>query len=244
MKSRWLSLAIVCGLLALAPVAKANEWDKRTIVTFNEPVEIPGKVLPAGTYVMRLADSPSNRNIVQIFNSDETKLVDTVMAIPDYREEPTGKTVITFEERAGNSPQAMKSWFYPGDLYGVEFVYPNESPKTEVAKSTPSHHPPQYTAQPAATPAPAHTTATAAVTPKPTTQVAAKPAPHQSTQMAMAKPEPSPGPAPAPAPQAQTKPAPKPAAKTLPKTASGLPFIALIGAFAIAAGLVLRKRVA
>src|SRR5579862_1053897 len=112
---RWLSLPLAFGLLSLAPLAKADVWDERTIVTFNEPVEIPGVVLPAGTYVMKLLNSPSDRTIVQFFNKDETKLIDTVMAIPNYRTEPTGKTVITFEERRGNSPQAIQSWFYPGD---------------------------------------------------------------------------------------------------------------------------------
>ena len=47
-----------------------------------------------------------------------------ILAIPDYRLKPTGKTVITFDERAANSPEAIKAWFYPGDNYGQEFVYP------------------------------------------------------------------------------------------------------------------------
>lgn len=235
MKYKWLSLAVVSGLIALAPYAKADEWNKRTIVTFNEPVEIPGHVLPAGTYVMKLADSPSDRTIVQVFNKDESKIIDTVMAIPDYREEPTGKTVITFEERAGNSPEAVKAWFYPGDLYGEEFVYPNESPKTMIASNQPVHHP-AYSATPA--PESKAQTKPAPVTPAP----AATPAPApQPTQMAMAKPEPTPAaaptPAPAPAPQQQTK----PANKTLPKTASDVPLIALLGGFAAFTGLAIRK---
>jgi hypothetical protein len=93
-------------------------------VTFSAPVEIPGQVLMAGTYVFKLLDSPSNRTIVQIFNKDQTKLFATVLAIPDYRLKPTGKTVITFDERPAGSPEAIKAWFYPGDEYGQEFVYP------------------------------------------------------------------------------------------------------------------------
>lgn len=106
------------------PKAKADEWDKKTDVTFNNPVEIPGRVLPAGKYVFKLLDSESDRNIVQIFNASQTKLYATILAIPDYRLEPTGKTMITFEERAKNAPEAIRAWFYPGDLFGQEFVYP------------------------------------------------------------------------------------------------------------------------
>lgn len=120
--------AVVVGLMAmgsvLAPRAKADAWDQLTKVTLSGPVEIPGQVLGAGTYWFQLLNSPSNRNIVQIFNEDQTKLIGMIMAIPDYRLKPTGETVITFEERAANAPPAIKAWFYPGDNYGQEFVYP------------------------------------------------------------------------------------------------------------------------
>ena len=93
-------------------------------MTFSEPAEIPGQVLPAGTYWFRLMDSPSDRDIVQILNADQTKSIAIILAIPDYRLKPTGKTVITFAERAAGSPEAIRAWFYPGDNYGQEFVYP------------------------------------------------------------------------------------------------------------------------
>jgi hypothetical protein len=109
---------------SFAPAARADEWNKETTLTFNEPVEVPGKVLPAGTYVFKLADSQSDRDIVQIFTKGEKQLLTTVMAIPDSRAEPTDKTVVTFEERASGSPEALHDWFYPGETTGVEFLYP------------------------------------------------------------------------------------------------------------------------
>lgn len=109
---------------SLTPAAKADEWDKRTVMTFTGPVEIPGQVLSAGTYVFKLADSDSDRTIVQIFTADEKQILATIIAIPDYRLDPSDKTLVTFEERAEGSPQAMHSWFYPGDNYGIEFIYP------------------------------------------------------------------------------------------------------------------------
>jgi hypothetical protein len=124
--------------MAMAPDAKADAWDKKTVVTLSGPVEIPGQVLAAGTYVFKLLDSASNRNIVQIFNEDQNHLYATILAIPDYRIKPADKTVITFAERTHNSPEALRAWFYPGDNYGQEFVYPRAK-AMELAKETPQH---------------------------------------------------------------------------------------------------------
>jgi hypothetical protein len=101
-------------------------------------VEAPGRVLPAGTYVFKLLDSPADRHVVQIFNKDETKPIAEVLAIPDERLQPKGKTVITFDERPGNSPEALRAWFYPGNTVGQEFVYPRSRAK-EIARRTGQH---------------------------------------------------------------------------------------------------------
>ena len=116
---------LFCALLA--PGARADQWDKKTIVTFSDSVEIPGQVLPAGTYVFRLADSPADRHIVQIWNADETQILATTMAIPNTRSERPDKSIFEFEERAGNAPMALKVWFYPGDSTGQEFIYSRSS---------------------------------------------------------------------------------------------------------------------
>ena len=109
--------------------ASAQFPNKKTTVTFNEPVEIPGvnaQVLPAGVYVFRLLDSLSDRHIVQVFNKDESHIYATILAIPNYRLRATDKTVMTFSERAAGDPQAIRAWFSPGDNWGQEFVYPKQ----------------------------------------------------------------------------------------------------------------------
>ena len=124
------------AFLAFSPSVKADGWNKKTVVTFSQPVEIPGGiVLPAGTYVIKLLDSLSNRHIVQIFNQDQTHIYATILAIPNWRLDVTGKTVMTFGERAAGDPQAIRSWFYPGDNFGQEFVYPKRR-AVELAKIT------------------------------------------------------------------------------------------------------------
>jgi hypothetical protein len=129
-------ITVVC--LMLSSTAFGQSWNKRTSVTFSAPFEIPGvgaQVLPAGTYVFRLLDSQSNRNIVQIFNADESHVYATILAIPNYRLRATDKTVMTFAERAAGDPQAIRAWFYPGDNSGQEFVYPKKR-AVELAKAT------------------------------------------------------------------------------------------------------------
>jgi hypothetical protein len=124
-----------------SPSAKADDYDKKTVVTFSGPVEIPPvhitgmRILPAGTYVFKLVNSSSNRHIVQIFNKDQTKIYATILAIPNYRLVPKNKTVITFNEGLRGQPEAIRAWFYPGANWGEEFVYPKEK-AVELAKVT------------------------------------------------------------------------------------------------------------
>ena len=106
------------------PSALADTWNKKTVVTFSQAVEVPGKILPAGTYTFQLLDSLSDRHIVQIFNADGSQIIATILAINDYRLQPTGQTVMKFNERPGDAPEALRAWFYPGDNFGQEFVYP------------------------------------------------------------------------------------------------------------------------
>jgi len=135
---------VFCAALigaAFSPNVKADDWNQKTVVTFSGPVETPGvhmkgwAVLPAGTYVFKLLNSQSDRHIVQIFNQDETVVYATILAVPNYRLRATGKTVITFRERAPGEPEALRAWFYPGKNFGQEFVYPKER-AIELAKET------------------------------------------------------------------------------------------------------------
>jgi len=119
----------------LAPGARADEWNKKTILTFSGPVQIPGVTLPAGSYVFKLADLSGNRHVVQVFDKAEKKIYTTILAIPNQRLDASDKPVVLFSERASGSPQAVKVWYYPGDTIGNEFVYP-KSQAMRIAKET------------------------------------------------------------------------------------------------------------
>jgi hypothetical protein len=127
------SVALFCALMA--PSAMADQWSQATKLTFSEPVELPGIALPAGTYWFTLMNDDADRNIVEIWNADRTQELATVLTVPDYRLHPSGKTVLKFAERPSSQPEALEAWFYPGDEYGHEFVYP-ETKARELAKRT------------------------------------------------------------------------------------------------------------
>jgi len=107
--------------------AHADESNQATTITFNQPVQIPGQLLPAGTYVFRLANNDSSHNVVQILNSDRTHVLATLDTIATDRQEPTGHSVITLAEQGASKPDVLLKWFYPGNLTGNEFRYSDQT---------------------------------------------------------------------------------------------------------------------
>lgn len=124
MKSQIAAGAI--ALITLMGIASADPWNKKTKLDVKETILIPGKELPPGKYVMKLLDSQANRHIVQIMNEDESKLEATILAIPNYRLQPTGDTELRYWETKAGTPPALRAWFFPGDNFGQEFAYPKD----------------------------------------------------------------------------------------------------------------------
>jgi hypothetical protein len=118
-----IGLVIAFGLF-FEIAANADELDEATTISFSAPVQIPGKVLPAGTYLFKLADTESDLHLVQIFSSDGTVLYGTVQAIATERQKPTDDTAVALVEQGSGKPDALLKWFYPGRLTGSEFMYP------------------------------------------------------------------------------------------------------------------------
>ena len=129
---RSITLAAFAGCIgvALLPSLQADTWDKKTTLTVTEPLQVPSCCTPdhtvtlqPGEYVMVLVDSMSDRHIVRIFDKDQQHVITTILAIPNYRLQPTGKTVFQYWEVPAGQPQALRAWFYPGDNFGQEFAY-------------------------------------------------------------------------------------------------------------------------
>jgi len=240
--SWFMGAVIMLGLTAL-PALKADAWDRKTVITISQPLEVPGVVLPAGTYVMKLLDSPSNRHIVQIMNERQNRQLALTMAIPAERIRPTDKTVLTMYEGSQGAPPALRTWYYPGDTIGQEFLYSHRQavriseragvtvPEAEAGKAA----------------------AVAAAEP-----VQSEGDRSESILIARAEPSPAPvpepvaAPEPAPEPQqpaAETPPAtstvtsdtPTTASDSLPKTAGNGPLAGLIGGLSVLLAFGLRK---
>jgi len=121
--------------VCLAPAAHADEWTKLTYFTFSAPVEVPGMVLPAGSYKFELADPDSTRRVVRISEKEGGKIHGIFLSIPDQKLEPSDKPLVMFREMPAGAPEAVKAWFYPGETTGYEFVYPHDQ-ALKIAKVT------------------------------------------------------------------------------------------------------------
>jgi hypothetical protein len=260
-------LGVIVGVLALfaaifVPQAVSDVWNKKTVITVNETLQVPGATLQPGKYVFKLADSQSNRHIVQIFNEDESQVITTILAIPNYRLQPTGDTHIELWETPQGSPQALRAWFYPGDNFGQEFAYPKdeatalsastnqqvpsmsdedmsalsksqESMSTQPSETASAQPTEQPAAAPEVTPAPEATQ----VQPEQQAEVTPAPEPHQETPAVQPEPQPE---------IQQEEPAREQASTEgfrgdeLPRTAGYLPLLGLTGLLSLGAATLIR----
>ena len=226
-------ICLIGGLLLTGAATRANadEWNKKTYVTISQSIEVPGAVLPPGRYVFKLLDSSSNRHIVQIMNDRENHVYATNLAIPKERMEPADKTILTFYEMPGGGPEPVRSWFYPGDLIGQEFVYPHQRMiEIRAAMNRGNAIVASNTTTTTETPKPAETQSQ--TTEENNTAVETPPPPPPPAPAAEPEPEPQPvdGQEPAPAPAAAPQPAPQPeSTPAMPHTAGNTIEIGLLG---------------
>src|SRR5215467_7310290 len=127
-----IAFGVVIACAAIAPMASANEADQLTKVTFGEAVEIPGTVLPAGSYWFVLVGDTFDRNLVRIYSDDWKTVYATEGTVDTYHKEPASDTTITFAERNSSQPQALLEWRFPGETVGHEFKY-RKSEERELA---------------------------------------------------------------------------------------------------------------
>ena len=243
--------------------AQGTLTDRQTNVTFSGAVSLPGTTLQAGTYVFRLADSQVDRHIVQVFDKDGAKLITTLFAVPAERPEAKGDPVVAFKETPSDRPPAVHYWYYAGEKSGNEFIYPRaqammiaqasgESVQAFDTDSTDMKSGKVSTvtanAEPqATTTAPTTAPATTEPTTAPATTMTTPPAP-ATTAPTTTEPTTAAAPTTAPAttaPSSAASQSDQPVGTSgrtakLPKTASQLPMVGLIGLFALAAAFGVR----
>jgi hypothetical protein len=223
-----IALAAVAGCigLAMAPSLQADTWNKKTILKISEPLEVPDCctaghtiVLQPGEYVIMLVNSLSDRHIVRIFDKGQKHVITTILAIPNYRLKPTGKTVFQYWEVPAGQPKALRAWFYPGDNFGQEFAYPKQKAAAIAAYVK--------------TPVPAIVVETVAVDDLKTVELVAVTEVGETTAIVTAQPVAAQV-ASREAPAASVAVAETRAPAALPHTASTMPLIGLVGLLALA----------
>ena len=235
------ALTSLVAVVSLAPMAKADEWNKKTILTVKETIQLPTVTLQPGMYTFKLLDSLSDRHIVQVFDKEGMHLITTVLAIPNYRLTPTGHSSFSFWEVPAGQPPAMRAWFFPGDNFGQEFVYPKNM-STQIASSAKVAVPTMTTES-----AEEYKTAPIMATDQSGTSADLDTKVYTRTETAAAAPAPEPTPEPvrvAPTELAASAPPPEPrpveTPAELPTTATSLPLIGLLGLASMLAFFALR----
>jgi len=264
-------LALPCAAVLFAAVTGvfADDHDKKTDVTIDQPLEVPGGVvLQPGTYMFKLMDATADRHVVQISSEDGKKTFAVVMTAAARRTERSDNTILTFYEMPSGSPQALRKWFWPGDLDGQEFLYPRDR-ATQISKLTNEKVPEAPEGQPLVDNAAQASAQAGTEAAQPAAEpAAAAPAPAGAPEAVAQVEQPATPPPPTPVtPPAQVQAAPEPPAppadqtvaqndvsqstvaqntttpdnSALPQTASDLPLITLVGFSALAGAVMIRR---
>src|SRR5262245_3037724 len=133
--------ALLYFAVSFVTVSQQNstfDWNKKSILSVDDQVELPGVVLEPGSYVIRLREAGERRSFVEVLNKEETQVLATIVAVPDHRMRPEDNSDFTFHDIKRPGPRPLQSWFYTGDLTGLEFVYPKARAK-EIAKLSDTH---------------------------------------------------------------------------------------------------------
>ena len=209
----------VIALLGAAVAVQADVGpEKKSTLTISTPVEVPGATLDPGTYVVKLVDTMSNRNIVTIMNVDENKVFATAIATPHVTATDPKHSTFVFYPTPDGATKVLRTWYAPNDRYGQDFVYTPE--RAAALRQMTNTEVPVMTAEQSR---------------EIETRRVPAPAPAAVVSDAEPVPAPAPPPAPAPAPVAMTA----DASSSLPATASHTPllFAAGLAALALAAAL-------
>lgn len=124
----------VCAVMAGGVAAQQTNTTERTILTFSSAVELPGVMLQPGTYVFKLADNQS-RNVVQVWNEDETNMLGHWVFVQAERPRVTDETVVMFSENREGATPAVQYWYFPGEKVGKEFIYPDDQAERIAART-------------------------------------------------------------------------------------------------------------
>jgi len=202
-----------------ATVARADDSAKQATVTIQAPQQVPGSVLPRGTYIFKQTGAQSGWLIVQIYSNDGSALVTTVLAYPNPKLASNGQNVVTYPANGSGSIPAMEGIVFTGDSTVEQFAYPKTA-ADQIGEANHTRIPTTGTddAYPSALPDAASSWSAPVTNTVATDTQGTQPTDPTTTAAVREQP--------------------------LPATASAMPLIALIGLFAIVGIVMLRKALA
>jgi hypothetical protein len=237
-----LFLGMMCAAgIAMGATGHIEDSAKKTTLTVAALTQLPGTTLAAGSYVFRQSGEQSGWDIVQVYNSDQSSLVTTLLAYPNPNLVPNGQPFLVYPQSTDSQTQIMEAFFFDGDPVGQQLAYPKKTadaigaanhvrvPTTGTSDAYPSSLPQANSSWSA----PVNQGEDAAAQTPNTPSASA--APEQTTPDPQAASSENAGSS-ASAPSGSTA-----KSEPLPQTASPLPLIGLIGLLAVVGIVVLRR---
>ena len=126
MRTLKMAIAIAAAALCVSVPSHADENDKLTYLTFSKPIQLPGKTLPAGRYRFQLADTQESRRVIKVQTEDGKQQLLMLLTVQNQLRDAPKDPVVLFRETAQGQPDAVRSFNYPGERIGYEFIYPHD----------------------------------------------------------------------------------------------------------------------
>jgi len=218
---------VAATLAGFSTQANAKSFkEKESTLTATERVEVPGAVLEPGTYVIKVIELQSNRNVVQVTDVDGAKIYTTCIATPHEGATPPPNTTFVFYPNVtASGAKVLRTWFAPNDRFGQDLVYPKDRAE-EIARLNKVEVQSYQIGETTATTETLVKTPITPIEPEPPT---VEKIPEPVTTAAV-----EPAPAPQPVAVAENRP------KRLPKTASDFPLLLGVGLLALSGAGALR----
>jgi hypothetical protein len=115
LKTTFALLAVLTA--CFAPSIQADERNKETHLSINQPLQVGDTLLAPGQYDFELIGP----RVVSIYNVGRNRSEGLVLGWPAYRTNGDDKKLFEVSQSQGDQPATLKTWFYPGDNSGLQF---------------------------------------------------------------------------------------------------------------------------
>lgn len=110
----------VLALVFIGSAVRADEFDEAMKLTFRQPVQVPGQVLPAGSYWFVRVGHGAETNVLTVYDSDRTKTITTLNTGTMEVVKPSGYVTVKMADRSPKPPSLL-GVVYPGRAEGHAF---------------------------------------------------------------------------------------------------------------------------